>query len=130
MSQDFGDGLGVVGAWSGWSAVADVGGAGCGSGVLDEELALAVGDGDRVAGLVAVGDDEDVLEAVLGADQVLGLVEVERAGAGRCGRAGLSVPARGWVGAGWRDGGSGHGWGGAPRPSRWPPMRQGCDAAG
>ena len=49
--------------WSGWSAVADVGGAGCGSGVLDEDLAFEVCDGD----LVAVDDDEDLLEAVLGA---------------------------------------------------------------
>ncbi|WP_344213320.1 hypothetical protein [Kribbella sancticallisti] len=34
---------------------------------------LEVGDGDVVAGLVAVGVDEDLPEAVLGADQVLGL---------------------------------------------------------
>jgi hypothetical protein len=31
--------------------------------VLDEDLAFEVGNGDRVAGLVAVGDD-DLLEAV------------------------------------------------------------------
>jgi hypothetical protein len=56
--QDIGDGSGVL-AWAAGAAVADVGHSGRGSGVLDEDLAFEVGDGDLVAG----DDDEDLLEA-------------------------------------------------------------------
>ena len=71
LHQDIGDGWCVRtsvtfrGSWGGFrgSAVADVADAGCGSGVLGEDLALQVGDGDLVAGLGAVADDEDLLEA-------------------------------------------------------------------
>ena len=66
-------------AWAAGSAVADVGHAGRGSGVLDEDLAFEVGDGD----LVAVGDDEDLLEAASPVDHVLDLVQHEDAGAGQ-----------------------------------------------
>jgi hypothetical protein len=139
MCQDIGDGSGVL-AWAAGAAVADVSHSGRGSGVFDEDLALQVGDGDLVAGLVAVGDDvltqlnaalgEDVLEAVLGADQVLDLVQVEDAVGGQRlddGVVGQVCRYRrgGGSGAGWRDGGSGHGWGVAPRSSRWLPRRSG-----
>ena len=51
----------IQGSWRGprGAAVADVGHSGRGSGVLDEDLAFEVGDGDLVAG----DDDEDLLEA-------------------------------------------------------------------
>ncbi|WP_165949313.1 hypothetical protein [Kribbella turkmenica] len=42
-------------------------------------ILLRVGDGH----VVAVDDDEDLLEAVLGAGQVLDIVQVERVGAGQ-----------------------------------------------
>ena len=82
MCQDIGDGSGVL-AWAAGAAVADVGDPGCGSGVFDEDLALQVGDGDCVAGLVAVGDDEDLLEASSPVDLVLDFVQVEHAAAGQ-----------------------------------------------
>jgi len=52
-------------------AVADVADAGCWSDVLGEDFTVEVGDGDLVAGLVAVGDDQDLLEGVVRADSVL-----------------------------------------------------------
>src|SRR5262245_40960516 len=82
MCQDIGDTSGVL-AWAAGVAVADVGDAGRGSGVLDEDLAVEVGDGDLVAGLVAVGDDEDLLEASSPVDHVLDLVQVEGAVGGQ-----------------------------------------------
>jgi hypothetical protein len=39
MCQDIGDGSGVL-AWAAGVAVADVGGAGCGAGVFDEDFAF------------------------------------------------------------------------------------------
>lgn len=56
-----------------WSAVADVGHAGGGSRVLTEDLAEWVGDGD----LVAIDDDEDLLEGTPSVDHVVGLVQEE-----------------------------------------------------
>ncbi len=52
-------------------AVADVADSGCGSVVFGEDFSVQVGDGDLVAGLVAVGDDEDLFERVAWADSVL-----------------------------------------------------------
>jgi hypothetical protein len=43
-----------------------------------------IGDGDLVAGLVAGGDDEDLLEASSSVDHVLDLVQVEGAVGGQC----------------------------------------------
>jgi hypothetical protein len=47
--------------------------------VLGEDLALEVGDGDLVAGLVAVADDQDLLEGVVYVDLVEHLVDVDGA---------------------------------------------------
>ena len=52
--------------WAAGSSVADVGDAGCGSGVLGENLALRVGDDD----LVTVADNEDLLKGTLRVDHV------------------------------------------------------------
>ena len=79
MSQNMGDswclGTSVTfrcpWAWSGRSAVADVGDSWAGSGVLGGELALQVGDGD----LVAVGDDQDLREPVFDVDLVEDFVD-------------------------------------------------------
>ena len=71
--------MGGFGSWSAGSAVADVGDAGCGSGVLDQDDAVGVGDGD----VVVVDDELDLLEAVLAADHVDDAVEHEGAGAGQ-----------------------------------------------
>ena len=89
LHQDFGDSgcvrtsVTVWGSWGGGagSAVADVGHSWCGWGVLGEDLAVEVGGDDLVAGLVGVGDDEDLLERVLDADLVEDLVHVDDAGA-------------------------------------------------
>lgn len=125
----------TVGVWSGWSAVADVGGAGRGAGVFDEDLALQVADGDRVGGLVAVGDDEDLVEASPSVDHVLDLVQVEGAVGGQR----LDDGVVGQVG-GWRcGGGSGPAGRRADQVIAGPgglgfrggfPGGQGCDAAG
>jgi hypothetical protein len=56
----------VLGRHAGRSAVADVGHCGSGAGVLDEDLAVQVGDGE----VVAVDDDQDVLESVSASHQV------------------------------------------------------------
>ncbi|WP_309648880.1 hypothetical protein [Nocardioides sp.] len=79
MSQDFGDGSGFGVALAGSSAFADVRHAGAGSGELGEDLAVQVGDGD----LVAVGDDQDLYEAVRRAEHVLDLVQRQRASNGQ-----------------------------------------------
>ena len=55
--------MGGCRCWSAGSAVADVTHSWCGAGVLDEDLAIEVGDGE----VVAVVDDQDVLERVLAA---------------------------------------------------------------
>ena len=98
LHQDIGDSWCVrtsvtlegLGAWAAGSAVADVGDAGGGSGVLDEDLAVEVGDGD----LVAVGDDEDLLEAVLSADHVGDPGQAEGAGGGQLPDAGAGGQVR------------------------------------
>lgn len=61
------------------SAVAAVSHAGGGSGVLDEDLAVKVGHGD----LVAIDDDQDLLEAVPSVDLVVDSGQREGAGAGQ-----------------------------------------------
>ena len=53
--------------------------------MLGEDFAFEVGDDDLVAGLVAVTDDEDLLECVVDIDLVEHLVNVDGAGgAHRC----------------------------------------------
>ena len=52
---------------------------GRGPGVLDEDLAVQVGDGDLVAG----GDDQDPLEPASSVDLVVDLVQHESPGAGQ-----------------------------------------------
>lgn len=47
--------------------------------MLGQEFAVGVGDGDFVAGLVAVGDDEDLLEGVCDVDFVGDFVESDGA---------------------------------------------------
>ena len=64
------------------SVVADIADAGSGSGALSEDLAVEVGDDDRVAGLVAVADDEDLSERVGDIDLVEDFVEVDDSGGG------------------------------------------------
>ena len=48
--------------------------------MLGEDLAVEVGDDDRVAGLVAVADDEDLPEGVVDTDLVGHLVDADGAG--------------------------------------------------
>ena len=55
--------------------------------MFGEDLALEVGDDDLVAGLVAVADDEDLLEGVADIDLVEHLVDVDGSGFGRGGSA-------------------------------------------
>jgi hypothetical protein len=57
LHQDIGDG---------WSAVADVFDAGCGSVSLGEDLTLQIGDDD----LVAITDDENPSKGMLGTNPV------------------------------------------------------------
>jgi hypothetical protein len=47
--------------------------------VLGEDLAFEVGDDDLGAGLVAVGDHEDLLEGAVDVDLVEDLVDVDGA---------------------------------------------------
>jgi hypothetical protein len=68
-----------LGANAGGFAVADVLDSGCWAGVLDEDFSVEVGDGE----VVAVGDDQDVLEAEVSADSVVDAVEPECADAGQ-----------------------------------------------
>ncbi|GEL21148.1 hypothetical protein PSU4_01020 [Pseudonocardia sulfidoxydans NBRC 16205] len=53
---------------------------GSGPGVLGEDLAVEVGDDDRVAGPVSVADDEDLCERVGATDLVGRPVEADGAG--------------------------------------------------
>ena len=62
MSQDIGDTSGCLGRGAAGSAVADVGDAGCGAGVLDEDLASR--SVTVILSPSAVGDDQDLFEAV------------------------------------------------------------------
>lgn len=70
---------GLVGGFRG-VVVADVADAGRGSGVLGEDLVVEVGDGDLVAGLAAVADDEDLPEGVVDTDLVDHAVDADGAG--------------------------------------------------
>jgi hypothetical protein len=55
-----------------WSAtVADVTDSGCSSEVFGKDYTVQVGDDDLVAGLVAVGDNQDLFEDAARADSVL-----------------------------------------------------------
>lgn len=87
-AQDVGDGWcvrtsvtlpGLVGGFRG-VVVADMADAGRGSGVLGEDLVVEVGDGDLVAGLAAVADDEDLPEGVVDTDLVDHAVDADGAG--------------------------------------------------
>ena len=110
LHQDIGDGsclrtsvtIRGLRAWSSGPAVADVGHAGRGSGVLGEDLAVQIGDGE----FVAVGDDEDLLEPVFDIDLVEDLVDVDGADAADLPHPGVGgqVCWRWWLGmdvAGW-----------------------------
>lgn len=83
----------VLGPAPAGSAVTDVGHAGGGSGVLDEDLAFKVGDGD----LDAIDDDQDLLESVPSIDLVMDCAQRQGAGAGQLsdGGAGGQVLRRG-----------------------------------
>lgn len=74
------------------SPVADVGHSGGRAGVLDEDLAFEVGDGD----LVALDDDQDVLEAVASVDLVGDPGQHECPGAGQLSHGGTGRQVLRW----------------------------------
>ena len=88
LDQDIGDGwcvrtsVTLPGSWGGFLVVGRCRRSGCrgGSGVLGEVLAEQVGDGDLVAGLIAVGDDEYLFEGMVDVDLVGHLVQPDGAG--------------------------------------------------
>ena len=126
--------MGGLEALAAGSAVAEVGHAGRGSGVLDEDFAVQIGDGEGFA----VDDDQDVLESVLAADHVGDGVQAEGAGRAQSLQLGVLRQVRGLL----------YSWSSECRCHRWLeawpvwfgtwrvglrcrfPCGQGCDAPG
>ncbi len=78
----------MFGVWAAGSAVADVSDSGGWSGEFGEDFAVGVGD------LVAVSDDQDVLECAVGVDEVGDFLESETAVAGQASDLGVGGQVR------------------------------------